>query len=72
MEKEKKRSFIIVHSLVMFHSALGIFLCGVGIFEEHPLALKGLFILGLVVFTVLFQRSFNELCNITNNNDKFI
>lgn len=68
----KRRSAIISNVLVMFASAIGIFLFGAGLFEEASTALKGFCILGLVVYIVIFQRSFNELCDISNNKDKEI
>ena len=69
-EKMKRRSAIICNVLVMFASAICIFLLGAGLFEETTVILKGFIILILVIYIVLFQRSFNELCDISNNKDK--
>lgn len=69
-EKKKQRNDIISNVLVMFISALGIFILGAAIFEEATSTIKGVCILGLVVYIVIFQRSFNELCDINNNKNK--
>ena len=71
-EKLKRRSAIISNVLVMFASAIGIFLFGAGLFEEASTTLKGFCVLGLVAYIVIFQRSFNKLCDISNNKDKEI